>query len=330
MMIKLRPQQLRQADWAPVARQLDTIYREEVLADVLLVIREATVQRIHNATGDAALRSALRSGKIQYAAGVFSGNFTAAVSSAIKRLGGRFLKRSGIFKIEQARVPAWVIEEAGNYRVRAITAHQAIQSQLEQAVQRVQGAKYQIDAKETVDRVDSGWRASAAKLKVKPELSAEAKKNLATDYSENLSLSINKWLEKDILALRQDVQQNAEEGYRFDRLIERIQYRAGVGRRKAKFLARQETGLFISNYRSQRFQETGVRRYEWSTSHDARVRPEAALTPLERIHAGNHRILDGQTFTYAGKAPAHYMSSGKACNPGEDYNCRCVDIPVLG
>ena len=111
-------------------------------------------------------------------------------------------------------------------------------------------------------------------------------------------------------------------------IFKRIQARSSVSRNKAKFLARQETGMFMSKYRAERFVEAGVQKYKWSTSHDARVRPGKGLTAAERAHAGNHRILDKQTFDYRTKAPAMYMSSGKACNPGEDFNCRCVDIPL--
>jgi len=151
---------------------------------------------------------------------------------------------------------------------------------------------------------------------------------LSANYTESLQLPIKRWLQEQIMRLRRDVQENAEAGYRFDSLIELIRNRSSVSRSKAKFLARNETGIFMSQYRAQRFIEAGVPHYRWSTSHDARVRPEAGLTPAERLHAGNHRILDKQVFSYAQKAPAKYMSSARPCNPGEDYQCRCVDIPL--
>lgn len=327
--MKLLPQHLRRSDWQSVADQLDVFFQEEIITPVMRIVRGATAQKVHNARGQDALRRAIQSGKIQYARGIFSGEFGAAISSELRKMGATWDRRAGVFRLSQWKAPQWVEQEAAVYRNRAFIAHQAITYELDQAVGRIASSRYDVDADEMIDHVDGGWRRSAAKLAIKPPLTKEGKAALAENYSNNLDLYIKKWLSKDIIRLRRDVQKNAEAGYRFDSLIETIQRRSGVGRRKAKFLARQETGLFMSEYREQRFKDAGVKRYQWSTSHDSRVRPEASLTPQEKLHAGNHRILDGQIFTYQAKAPGRFMSSGQPCNPGQDFNCRCVDIPLL-
>lgn len=330
-MIKLRPQHLKDSYYAEIEKQLRAYFLAEVIEPIIALVREANKQelKIENATGDAAVRAAIRSGRVQYIGGVFSGKFSAAISSALKKLGAKFDKRSGVFKLPEAQVPQWLAQEAADYFLRAKLAHQLITEELQRTLARVEQSRYHVDAKEMVGKVDKGWRASAAKLEVKPELTSEGKENLASKYSNNLDLYIRKWLKEDIFALRRDVQTNAEAGFRFDSLIKKIQQRKSVSDNKAKFLARQETGLFMSEYRQQRFKEAGVTHYQWSTSHDARVRPAAGLSAAERAHEGNHRVLDGQTFSYSIKAPAAYMSVGQPCNPGQDYNCRCVDIPLL-
>lgn len=329
-MIKLRPQHLRKADWVSIAEQIEVFFYEEIIAPVLKIVKKENKQKIviENAAGDADLKRALRSGQVQYVRGAFSGNFTASISSAIKRIGGTFDKRSGTFRLPEAQVPQWIRQEASDYFARAHLAHDLIRQELDLALERVQQGRYDVDAGGAIKSIDEGWRASAAKLQVKPELTKEGKAALAANYSNNLELYIKKWMQKDILSLRKDVQKNAESGYRFDSLIERIQRQNQVSRNKAKFLARQETALFMSEYREQRFAAAGVKKYQWSTSHDSRVRPADNLSPMEKLHAGNHRVLDGRIFEYA-HPPIVDPSTGRRANPGRDYNCRCVDIPLL-
>lgn len=328
-MIKLRAQHLRKSDWHSVAEQLEVFFHEEVIAPVLKIVRAETRQdsRIENAAGDSILKRALRSGKIQYTRGVFSGDFSATTSSAIKALGGVFDKRAGVFRLEPRLAPQWVTAEASAYFARAHLAHEAIRRELDAALDRVNLGRYDVDASRTIASIDEGWRASAAQLEVKPELTKEGKEALAENYSRNLDLYIKKWLKKDIFALRKDVQANAESGYRFDNLIERIQHRNNVGKSKAKFLARQETGLFMSEYREQRFAAAGVTKYQWSTSHDSRVRPAADLSPRAKLHAGNHRVLDGRIFEYK-NPPIVDPNTGRRANPGRDYNCLPGDARI--
>ena len=53
----------------------------------------------------------------------------------------------------------------------------------------------------------------------------------------------------------------------------------------------------------------GITKYKWSTSRDGSVRPE-------------HKTNNGKIFNWD-RPPA------KTGNPGFDYNCRCVAIPIL-
>ncbi len=259
-------QHLRRRDWEGVAEQLGVFHRDEIIRPILRIIRANTRQAVENDAADYALKRALRSGRVQYARGVFSGEFSAAISVAIKRLGGRFDLRSATFRIDPGAVPQWVTQDASDYFARAHQVHDAIKRELDASLERVEAARYDTDAEDMVGSVDEGWRASAKALFVKPELTAAGKAQLAADYSENLGKYIKGWFERDILALRRDVQKNAEAGYRFDSLIEKVQHRNAVGHSKAKFLAAQETGLFMSSYRAQRFIAAGAFKYQWSTS----------------------------------------------------------------
>ncbi len=138
---------------------------------------------------------------------------------------------------------------------------------------------------------------------------------LKDDYTENLDLYIQKWHDEQILRLRKKVSENVQQGFRAENLIADIQAEKKVSYNKAKFLAKQETSLMVSKYRQVRYEDAGINRYMWSTSRDQRVRHD-------------HRELQGKIFRFD-QPPVTDKNTGARNNPGEDFNCRCVAIPVL-
>ena len=79
--------------------------------------------------------------------------------------------------------------------------------------------------------------------------------------------------------------------------------------KRAMFIARDQSSKLNAALTRARHEEVGVKKYMWSTSGDERVRE-------------SHAEKDGQIFEYA-NPPA---DTG---HPGHDFNCRCVQIPVL-
>lgn len=314
-------QHLRDYDFSDMERQLKEIFYLILFKPTLAVIDDYNPQaekviQLRNAAEDP-LRDALATGRIQYADGVFSGNFSAAISGGLRSIGAKFDKRAKTYRLDVGRVPAWVKGEAANYQSKARQAHIMLKQKLNEIQENLNRSVnfYTVNADKTIDRIEGGFAPIARELTVTPSLSEDSKAKLSSDYTENMKLWIKKFAEEQTQDLRSLVEKNATEGYRFDKLIGSIKRRYGVTANKAKFLARQETGLFMSKYRKERFQEAGVRRYKWSTSHDARVRHD-------------HRELDGTVWQYS-QPPVVDKFTARRANPGEDYNCRCVDIPIL-
>lgn len=304
--------------WEDIEAQLEAIFYTIVFEPVVDIIKKFTAQgkEFLNAK-DEEVRKALREGRIQYSAGVFSGSFNAAISRGLRSLGADFDKRRKVFTLKPSAVPAWVSAEAGVYSTKSKAAHADLkkvlgymESSLDQMVD-----KHTVRAHRTVERFEKDFQPIAAKIQVYPTLSHDSIERLSADYTENMKLWIQKFSEQEIEELRGIVESNAHEGYRFDRLIAKIEGRYGVAQSKAKFLARQETALFMSKFRQARFKEGGVTQYTWSTSHDERVRDD-------------HKHLNGRVFSYS-QPPVVDRATGRRANPGEDFNCRCVDIPVL-
>ena len=311
-------QPLKPAYYADVEKQLRRLFYEILYAPILAIVKKATAQpaEVRNAPEDPLLL-ALKSGRVQYQAGTFSGEFNAAISKSLRRLGASWDARGRVYRLEEARVPAWVTTEATSYQMRAKGVHEeiqralnAVQDDLQQIVE-----AHPVDASRGIEAINAGFVPAAQALQVSPQLTSESREALNEEYSDNMKLWIQKWCEEDVKALRVRVETNAQQGYRFDHLIAGIQNRYSVSENKARFLARQETGLFMAKFRERRFRDAGIRRYRWSTAHDGRVRHD-------------HKSLDGQVFSYD-DPPIVDKDTARRGNPGQDYQCRCVDIPVF-
>lgn len=316
-------QTLRPAYFESVERQLRRAFYEILYAPLLAIIEKANAQptQIFNAA-ESALTEALQSGRVQYSNGIFSGEFNAIISKALRRLGATFDARSKVYRLSPMRVPPWIVSEATAYAMKAKNTHDELLRILNETVSHLESLvrDHPVNPEKSIDAIEHGFKPAAKQLAISPKLSEQAKAELKREYTKNMEIWVDKFSREEIVALRQRIEINATQGYRFDRLIASIKNRYSVSENKAKFLARQETSLFLANFRKQRFLDAGVRRYRWSDAHDERVRK----TPN-----GGHKALNGKIFYYDQKAPAMYFSCGRPCNPGEDYECRCVDIPVL-
>lgn len=332
-MKKITPQYMRPVYYEPIEAQLLKIFYDILFRPLKEIGDEANAQMALSAHGimnaaDNALQIALRTGRIQYEAGVFSGSFNAATIRVMRAVGAKYDIKQKVYRLEPALTPGWIKAEASNYQATARGAHDSMQRQLDEIQKNLDGLldKKDIRAQKTMSMIERDFTTSAKAISVKPELTEDSSKRLAVDYNQNMKLYVKDFLHKEIGTMRQTVQANAEAGYRFDTLIDRIKNRYGVSQNKAKFLARQETALFMSKYRKERFSEAGVTRYKWSTSHDERVRPSPGTHGVARQN--NHRVLDGRVFAYS-DPPVVDTATGRRANPGEDFNCRCVDVPIL-
>ncbi len=89
-----------------------------------------------------------------------------------------------------------------------------------------------------------------------------------------------------------------------DQLVERV----GMTRKRAMFIAVDQTGSIMGQMTAKRHQQMGVSKFKWVTSQDERVRK-------------THSELSNKVFSYS-DPPSVGL-------PGTDYRCRCVAIPVF-
>jgi SPP1 gp7 family putative phage head morphogenesis protein len=318
----LKTQPLTEADWDGMEEQLNKLFFDIIFKPILDLLLphnaqiKAAAREIKNAKE--AIVAALRSGKLQYSNGVFSGEFNALLTRELKKIGAVWNKTTKNFRLEPNRLPPDVAAMAQEYNETAEALHRELDKRLAEIESNLKGivASRPVDATETVSRVQAGFERSAGKeADAFSDLTEEGKAKLAELYSRNLEPYIEKFSSETILDLRKMVADNAQHGYRFDKLVDRIQNRYDVSKSKAKFLARNETAMLVAKHRQVRFGDVGITRYIWRTSGKPSVRDD-------------HKKLNGREFLYS-DPPVVDQATGRKANPGEDYNCQCRDEPIL-
>jgi len=106
----------------------------------------------------------------------------------------------------------------------------------------------------------------------------------------------------------------ARGGWTNSEIAENLQKDYDITENKAAFIARDQVAKFNGALTELRQKEVGVQKYIWQTSEDDRVRP-------------THAILDQTEHSW--DDPPVTNTNGDTNNPGGDYNCRCVAIPVF-
>lgn len=285
-----------------------------------LVLELPSAERANAATS--ALREALRTGRVHYADGVFSGSFSAAISKELRDLGATFDKPAKSFRLPEARIPLDLRGALAEATLRSKTVHEEILTTLDVMAPNIGAAALGLSFGRQVDAIVGDLQKQLVRtvsglegISVAPDVTPEIRKALDEKLTFNLDLAIKDFAQERIPELRKRVEENLFAGGRSDRLAEIIEAEFGVTRRKANFLADQETGLLVSKFREERYAEVGVQDYIWSTSGDLRVRPD-------------HAALNGRRFSFR-SPPVVDRASGRRANPGEDFRCRCTARPVF-
>lgn len=160
--------------------------------------------------------------------------------------------------------------------------------------------------------------------------------DITTDYynGEAYVRALEEWVVNNVNMIKRipqnalgDMQAIILDGYLQGKALSEIQHDIqnsyNVSKRYAKFLARDQLATLSSQITQMQHRDAGITKYKWSTSKDERVRP-------------CHRALHGKVFSWDDPPEMWYPTksrgivyTGRRCHPGEDYNCRCVAIPVF-
>lgn len=272
---------------------------------------------------------ALKSGSLYYQNGGFyskSGRFSNKIAKELEDLGARYSKYARSYRIARDKLPnslLWVIETT-NAKMASdvLVIKQIMDKALGDLDERLKNLKLTDIAEEMIinleQRVNDNLKASKIET-IAPKMTDFRAKEFAKNYTDNLKFYIKDREPKEIVKMREVVGQMAIDGESRITIANYIKQRFGVEQRYAKFLARNESSIAVTEYLSAKYQEEGFKEFKWITNIDGREREL-------------HKELNGKIFRFD-DPPIIYMDKKRGIVqkglPGETYNCRCTFIPVL-
>lgn len=261
---------------------------------------------------------AIEEGSLSYEDGKFSGDFNSKIVKEIRDLKGKKIK-GGDFIVDKTSMPGFLV-----FKI------QQTQNKNKKKIDKVKKKLSSLDAKKiskklaatkffesTLKKVSDSIDDKIAGLVVAPKITKIQRLALSEEYTNNLQKYIKGWTDQEIVKLRKEVIRSSKKGFRYQTLVKKIQRRYGVSESKAKFLARQETGLMMSKFRESRFKAAGSVSYVWKS---------VVGTPSHPVRDA-HKKLDGKTFKWDN--PPVSSKNGRRNHPGEDFNCRCRPQAII-
>lgn len=323
-------------DYDALEAALIEFFRKEIYIPIMAELGEPRTALTNEKENP--LLAALKSGRLTFHRGTFSGRLSAAVSKELKRLGATLDRRTGSFKIQQSSLPREVVEAISVSEHKFLAKIAGVDKKLaqilpEEIADKLKVSKYFDTA---LYKVQTNFAKSVKSITVAPQLSDSSRRQIADEWQTNMKLWVKDFTEKQIKELRKDMQASVFAGNRFESAIGKIQKSYGVSQNKAKFLARQETSLLMAKFKETRYKEVGANIYRWCNVHKPKDTSPNQHTP------GNvrftHAILDQKLFSWDHPNEVNEDGSIKAGgvtkpngnkNPGEDYNCRCFPKPIV-
>lgn len=316
--IELRPIHDTQEEFEELERVLSHLFYVNFYRPLLKSLQEPDESRVENSFSDDLL-TAIRSGRISFERGHFRGQFNAAISRKLKRLGAKWDRRHGSFKIPLGSLPTDIRAEIRNSETALIR----IVSRLKETISKFVPEEIAdlFHANDIFDRaifrVDKDIRETLKKITIQPAVTKDQARHISEQYTRNARLDIKNWTAKEIVTLRDKVQQMVMDGKRRPEIEKYILSRHAVSKNKAKFIARQESNIMMAKFKESRYKSAGIADYKWRCVVGS---PNHPVRPM-------HKKLDGKTFQW--NSPPVVNDKGERKHPGEDYNCRCYAIPIV-
>ncbi|CAK9250652.1 unnamed protein product [Sphagnum jensenii] len=184
-------------DYEKIESAIRKLFREEIYLPIIKLLG-VDKRVIINASND--LLEGIRTGRIQFYRGSFSGRFTAGISKELRALGAKWERTTGTFKLPQSSL---------SFEVRS--AISASQSTFQQRLDAIDRKLAQIVPEEIADRmsltkhfdttlwkVDRDIRKAVSKITVQAQLSEEQREKLAAEWNDNIKLEIKDWTQKKL------------------------------------------------------------------------------------------------------------------------------------
>lgn len=272
-----------------------------------------------------ALFNAIKSGSIYYQNGGFyskSGRFSNTIALQLEKIGAKYSKYGRCYRIAKDKLPqqiSWVVETTN---AKVFSDVVAIKKTLDDFLgvlgDALKGLKLQDVAESMVldieKRANENMRNNKIEV-IQPKMSDFIAKQFSENYTDTIRFDIKNALPEQIVKMREVVGQMAIEGESRLTIQRYIENNFVKDQKKAKFLARNESSIAVTEYLKAKYQENGSEEFKWIANLDERVRDE-------------HKKLNGTIHRYD-NPPIIDERTGTRGMPGEFYNCRCTFVPIF-
>lgn len=309
----LDPLILKEKYYTNVEREINRIL-DEVLFVPLALSLGMKKKELTNSKDN--LTDAIASGDVYFENGVFKGSFNAKTSKQLQDIGAVYNKTIKGWKFDGALPPEISTANAqvdARFKQLRKDFIQTIDDVDIESISRVSQIPDAYD--QTITWMNDDFLKTAKAISVEPQLTDEMRGIITAEWSQNLDLYVKDWAQENIVKMRDQVEKQVFAGGRAKGLENILMQRYGVSRHKAKFLARQETGLLMAKFHESRCRDIGITDYIWSAAMDERTRDD-------------HKELNGKRFSFS-QPPVADKRTGARANPSEFYGCRCTARPVI-
>lgn len=314
----IKPVRTKESDYDKIEARLRKHFKEKIYQPLMDIISKGSGKNIKLKNSLSPLEDAIATGRLIYHRGYFKGRTSARVTSELRDLGATWERSKKAWRLP--------INKAPNFIKQAVAVSE---KRLEETVKSLDQKIAQILPEEISDSVsfsdlidtsihdmDRDLKKSLKDISIVPEFTKEQLERISTDYTQNMQKWIRDWTAEEIVKLREAVQKQTLTGVRYDSLAKTIEASYGVSKSKAKFLARQETHLYMVAIKKERYLDAGVSKYKWQTVVGSSKHP---VRPM-------HKRLDGKIFDW--NNPPITDEKGNRNHPGQDYNCIVGDTVV--
>ena len=321
-----------------IAAGLKKEVNDRIFKQIFKILNNNTVINDKNT-----LINAINSGRIYYENGAFRSfkPFSNAVSDELEKLGAKY--KYGAYYIERSMLPLDIENTLSIVSVREAAKIAALNGfLLKLSVEIGKETLVKTFISKAVEQLFSKLEYDLEKTTREGKIPVlelartnEQVKQITKDYIENMDFWIQKWEEKEIIKMRQDVFKMVQSGARTETIKEYFMNRRGVAEHKVEFLAQNEAGIASSVIKAAHYQSLGCTHFRWLKSVSKEKRP---LHEAYAKETGNQYGVGGTNiFPYNDppiieqvKDGESYVpkTGGKKGLPRQTYNCKCNQVGV--